>query len=392
MSRLRELLCPIGQATANCLAVQSKSRCWTSQWATFTFVRTATKKAAGSRTSMKDSAGRRLGMKRSDGQPVKAGEIIYRQRGTKFYPGENTGIGKDHTIWASEPGYVRYYYDPFHPKRRLIGVALGTDEKLPTPHFAPRRRRLGYVPIENEKLAQRERERLSRKETLALPKVLEEVHARENRRLEKAVQMSTALSSFISDLGQDELKTSSERLVKVSNYFAGGRTIAEARKFVDNAYVQDTRLSAEQKKISTEDAEAAIKDYLALSEKVDSVVSFSPDMTLCNAYTEAELVDMKEQALQSLKALSGNPLTEELKSQMMTLIQQPCFDLSTRVKLRRRYTRSERPILIKDEESLTEVQKLEKAGDGKIVKSWNYERRKVQRFYLPNGTSLFALR
>ena len=54
----------------------------------FLQVRNATKRAAGSRTSMKDSAGRRLGPKKYEGQDVSTGEIIMRQRGTKFYPGE----------------------------------------------------------------------------------------------------------------------------------------------------------------------------------------------------------------------------------------------------------------------------------------------------------------
>lgn len=57
-----------------------------------TFVRHATKRAAGSKTSNKDSRGRRLGSKKSDGQQVQVGEIIYRQRGTKIYPGENVSI------------------------------------------------------------------------------------------------------------------------------------------------------------------------------------------------------------------------------------------------------------------------------------------------------------
>ena len=68
----------------------------------------ATKKSGGSTRKTKDSAGRRLGVKRSDGQLINAGSIIMRQRGTKFYPGENAGIGKDHTIFALENGRVKF--------------------------------------------------------------------------------------------------------------------------------------------------------------------------------------------------------------------------------------------------------------------------------------------
>ena len=67
--------------------------------------------------------------------------------GTKWFPGENVGMGKDHTIYSTEYGYVHYYQDPAqHPKRRYIGVALdreGNRSILPTPQNAPTRRRLG---------------------------------------------------------------------------------------------------------------------------------------------------------------------------------------------------------------------------------------------------------
>lgn len=65
-------------------------------------------KAQGSTQNGRDSAGRRLGAKVSDGEVVKAGGIIYRQRGTKIYPGNNVGMGKDHTLFAKIDGVVKY--------------------------------------------------------------------------------------------------------------------------------------------------------------------------------------------------------------------------------------------------------------------------------------------
>ena len=65
-------------------------------------------KAQGSTDNGRDSAGRRLGAKRSDGQMVTAGNILYRQRGTKIYPGTNVGMGKDHTLFAKVYGVVRF--------------------------------------------------------------------------------------------------------------------------------------------------------------------------------------------------------------------------------------------------------------------------------------------
>jgi len=66
----------------------------------------ATKKAGGSSRNGRDSIGRRLGVKKFGGQNVLAGNIIIRQRGTKFHPGNNVGIGKDHTIFATKKGKV----------------------------------------------------------------------------------------------------------------------------------------------------------------------------------------------------------------------------------------------------------------------------------------------
>ncbi len=68
----------------------------------------ATKKAGGSSRNGRDSAGRRLGVKKYGGQSVITGNIIVRQRGTKFHPGSNVGIGKDHTIFAKKNGKVEF--------------------------------------------------------------------------------------------------------------------------------------------------------------------------------------------------------------------------------------------------------------------------------------------
>lgn len=68
----------------------------------------AHKKAGGSSRNGRDSAGRRLGVKKYGGEAVISGNIIVRQRGTKFHPGDNVGMGKDHTIFATAPGRVAF--------------------------------------------------------------------------------------------------------------------------------------------------------------------------------------------------------------------------------------------------------------------------------------------
>ena len=68
----------------------------------------AHKKAGGSSRNGRDSAGRRLGVKKFGGEKVLAGNIIIRQRGTKVHPGDNVGIGKDHTLFATSPGVIKF--------------------------------------------------------------------------------------------------------------------------------------------------------------------------------------------------------------------------------------------------------------------------------------------
>ena len=68
----------------------------------------AHKKAGGSSRNGRDSAGRRLGVKKFGGETVLSGNIIVRQRGTKFHPGENVGMGKDHTLFALTTGSVNF--------------------------------------------------------------------------------------------------------------------------------------------------------------------------------------------------------------------------------------------------------------------------------------------
>ena len=86
----------------------------------------AHKKAGGSSRNGRDTAGRRLGIKKSGGQIVVAGNIIVRQRGTKWRPGRNVGLGRDHTIFALVDGHVTF-------ERK----AEGRVHVSVTPHAAP---------------------------------------------------------------------------------------------------------------------------------------------------------------------------------------------------------------------------------------------------------------
>ncbi|MBK5914470.1 50S ribosomal protein L27 [Rhodocyclus purpureus] len=81
----------------------------------------AHKKAGGSSRNGRDSESKRLGVKRYGGQLVAAGNIIVRQRGTEFHPGENVGIGKDHTLFALVEGRVAFAIKG-EKRRRTVSI------------------------------------------------------------------------------------------------------------------------------------------------------------------------------------------------------------------------------------------------------------------------------
>ena len=81
----------------------------------------AHKKAGGSSRNGRDSESKRLGVKRYAGQLVLAGNIIVRQRGTKFHPGLNVGLGKDHTLFALVDGHVQFAIKG-EKRRRTVSI------------------------------------------------------------------------------------------------------------------------------------------------------------------------------------------------------------------------------------------------------------------------------
>ncbi len=80
----------------------------------------AHKKGGGSTRNGRDSHGKRLGVKRFDGEMVTAGTIIVRQRGTKFKPGNNVGLGRDYTLFATVNGYVKF--ETIRGQRKQVSV------------------------------------------------------------------------------------------------------------------------------------------------------------------------------------------------------------------------------------------------------------------------------
>ncbi|MBF0292523.1 MAG: 50S ribosomal protein L27 [Nitrospinae bacterium] len=87
----------------------------------------AHKKGQGSTSNGRDSAGRRLGVKRYAGQEINAGTIIVRQRGTNFFPGRNSGMGKDHTIFALVDGVVKFTQGGPKNRRFVVVEPISVD-------------------------------------------------------------------------------------------------------------------------------------------------------------------------------------------------------------------------------------------------------------------------
>jgi len=94
----------------------------------------AHKKAGGSSRNGRDSAGRRLGVKKFGGQEVIAGNILVRQRGTKFHAGANVGMGRDHTLFALIDGAVKFHRS--HLDRTFVNIVPFESEPAPAAEAA----------------------------------------------------------------------------------------------------------------------------------------------------------------------------------------------------------------------------------------------------------------
>lgn len=324
-------------------------------------VRHATKRAGGGKTNLKDSIGRRLGVKATEGTYVQPSDIIYRQRGTKFYPGENTWIGRDHTIYAKEPGFVRFYYDPFHPTRRFAGVALTPEARLPTDHMAPRARRFGRNVISDPKRAEAELAWRPNKEQ----QLLEEIA--EKRAVQQAEEeaLTDKLAAKLKELGFDnsELATRAQKMV---HYRSLGWSNAEAARFADaflnttvdtqdfDAQFEITKFGTVVPKSSPETVE---KELASVREKLTKVRQPSAFISLAQIAKIDKIIDASIYLSQSQKQQLG----DEFKSTTP---------------------------LLEAVQPHEEVVKAAKKGKGKLVKVFNAERKGIDYVLAPKDAHL----
>lgn len=336
-----------------------------------THVRTATKRAAGSRTSMKDSAGRRLGPKKYEGQEVKVGQIIMRQRGTKFFPGENVGIGKDHTIYALEPGVVRYYLDPFHPKRKFIGVSLSRELRLPLPHFQPSVRRFGRQIIERATDAEKEEQFLPRKKALAKDGIISQLENREARREELAKDLINTLSNTLKlDIKNGEIATS--YLIRLRSCLKSGLDLKDAQFNAEYYLKCEGKLEAIREKWDTEKLKTQLTEIDETIGLLNTSTSFDNKLKLMRHITSGEKDALKMQLIQELNKKATMIQTKKQRDEVRKLFSNASdyLTLSEEVRLRRKYLKPIQP-----ENELTVTEKPTKSGF--ILRRFNYEKSKI---------------
>lgn len=313
-------------------------------------VRTATKRVSGSKTNKNDSAGRRLGPKVYEGHLVKPGQIIMRQRGTRIHPGENVGIGKDHTIFALEPGYVRFYYTPFHPLRKYVGIALKRTLSLPTPHFLPRIRRFGYEVIEDSSEAEKEEKHMPRKEYLDQLKLEEEKVDAELFFLKLKDYYKDELFSKFGLENKAELEMLSERLSKILLLMRNGQSFEQAAQQVSFDYIFGLELSVKRGDKEFNERTRARDDYLKFVQKFDDIIALGPSGEICEKLSLELKEKRREEILNILKQdFTNRILTKDDIKKCVELIRTPgMFTNSEQLQMKGRFLPSVLPLEIKE--------------------------------------------
>ncbi|CUS21028.1 LAQU0S02e04170g1_1 [Lachancea quebecensis] len=347
-------------------------------------VRSATKKAAGSRTSMKDSAGRSLGPKKHEGQEVRPGEILMRQRGTKFFPGENVGIGKDHTIFALEPGYTRYYLDPFHPKRRFIGVALHPSLKLPTPHFEPRVRRFGRQVIANPEAAKKEESSLSRQQFLAKDSLMKNMKERELRRGALRVDYAKFLTEQLQlNFEGEQMDFATLYLLRIRSCIKNGYSLQDAQYNAKHFLEQEIILKAKREARETSALQLEMEHLDKITSKVDVSTSFNNRLELTRYISETERSEKKAKLIEDLANTTPMTRKDKKKIERMFTDAADYLSRSEEVRLRRKFLKPIKP----------EIDGLGHSDEKKAIstKRFNYEKRSTEVISRPKAAFLSKL-
>lgn len=339
-------------------------------------IRTATKKVSGSKTNKNDSAGRRLGPKANEGQLVCPGTIIMRQRGTVIHPGPNVRLGVDHTIYAVEPGYVRFYLDPFHPLRKYVGIALKADEVLPSPHFAPRSLRFGYELIEDKEDQERELLRMSRKEYLAQPEIEAAKEAEATEKASRVEAYSDELASEFS-VSSEMIADAAQRYYQISKLIANGMSNEQAKTQATYSKMLTLRLQHARAEMSDQEYSDTKQKYNEMIDALDQKVNVGAHGKLYTYVPAEELTQKRDTTLEVLRKECSRLLTSAEREAAIAKITAPgLFDVNEQQRLMDKYVPEKIPVSVEgsmivdiDPQHVPEgiiLQRIFDKGSGKI--------------------------
>lgn len=260
-----------------------------------------------------------------------------RQRGTKVHPGENVDIGKDHTIYALEPGYVRFYLDPFHPLRKYVGVALKKDLTLPTPHFEPRVRRFGYIPLEGAE-AEKEEAHMSRKEYLAQPEIQRRAQ-KEQEESAKVLEIYTKIvTEKLPELAAENAQEGAARLQFIAAKLKTGESPELAREQATFNKIFDFELALARGESSAEKFENLEAEYVKFAEDFDSKLSVDFAGQIHATLSQEELLAAQKSVRDQLETHKDKVLSDSEKRTVHELIATPgVFSHAERLQLKEEY-------------------------------------------------------
>lgn len=317
-----------------------------------------------------------MGPKAYENQFVQPGEIIMRQRGTKIHPGDNVGIGKDHTIFALEPGYVRFYLDPFHPLRKFVGVALKKDLTLPAPHFEPRVRRFGYIPLEGEE-ADKEEAHMSRKEYLAQPELLKRAEKEAEASAQVLAAYTKVVAAKLPQLSAENVKLGAARLQFVANKLSEDESHELAYGQATYNYIYDLDLAVRRGELSSDEADSKKTEYLSFVQDFDSKLSVDFNGVIYKTLSEEARSARKEDISSQLAKFANKKIGPEDKKTILGLISEGgVFSRKERTELKKQYLPKVLPVTVPGTVLENPGKKLPK--DAVPVRIYNPEDRSVQ--------------
>lgn len=288
-------------------------------------------------------------------------------------------------MFALEPGFVRFYYDPFHPKRKFVGVVLNKEDKLPADHFAPTSRRFGRDQILDPEDALKEKNNMSRKEYLLTPEINKKYESIESRRSSVKEKLTSELSKLVPDLSSDEKTTAVQYLMSVRSFISGGRSVEQSQLFASRQFKLDATVDKQAGRITEEEFSQTISKFEELALKLNKSVAFNPTLDLIKYFTPEEIAEQRREKIAAMQALyDEGPIFGDRHRKIAELIKSDCFPIGYRVDLTRKFLKSIKPEYLTTEKlSKSEILALEKKKKGSVIRKWNDKTRSIDLIFVP---------